>query len=104
LTANGHAHSAVEDTMFTKDVPFKPEKTFRECLLSRFFLCHLLWLSVMQLRHYLFIGTLNPMLQRLTEGDSSLGNTLTIILILVKNNEFEGLAATLQRQKIFNGS
>ncbi|MED6237627.1 hypothetical protein ATANTOWER_029603, partial [Ataeniobius toweri] len=72
LTANGHAHSAVEDTLFTKDVPFKQEKTFRECLLSRFFVCHLLWLSVMQLRHYLFIGTLNPMLQRLTEGDSSM--------------------------------
>uniref|UniRef100_A0A3Q2EIW7 Solute carrier family 43 member 3b n=1 Tax=Cyprinodon variegatus TaxID=28743 RepID=A0A3Q2EIW7_CYPVA len=53
------------------------EKTFRECLLSRFFVCHLLWLSVMQLRHYLFIGTLNPMLQRLTEGDSSLVSQYT---------------------------
>lgn len=51
------------------------EKSFRECLLSRLFLWHLIWLSVMQLRHYLFIGTLNPMLQRLTEGEPSLGNT-----------------------------
>lgn len=50
------------------------EKSFRDCLLSRFFMWHLLWLSVMQLRHYLFIGTLNPMLQRLTAGESSLGN------------------------------
>ncbi|XP_047208760.1 equilibrative nucleobase transporter 1-like [Girardinichthys multiradiatus] len=77
LTANGHTQSAVEDTLFTKDVPFKQEKTFRECLLSRFFVCHLLWLSLMQLRHYLFIGTLNPMLQRLTEGDSSLVSQYT---------------------------
>lgn len=49
------------------------EKSFRECFLSRFFLWHLLWLSVMQLRHLLFIGTLNPMLQRLTAGEPSLG-------------------------------
>uniref|UniRef100_M4A5Q1 Solute carrier family 43 member 3b n=1 Tax=Xiphophorus maculatus TaxID=8083 RepID=M4A5Q1_XIPMA len=53
------------------------EKTFRECLLSRFFLWHLLWLSVMQLRHYLFIGTLNPMLQRLTGGQPSLVSQYT---------------------------
>lgn len=49
------------------------EKSFRQCLLSWFFLRHLLWLSVMQLRHYLFIGTLNPMLQHLTNGEPSLG-------------------------------
>lgn len=40
---------------------------------SRFFVLQLLWLSIMQLRHYLFIGTLNPMLQRLTAGEPSLG-------------------------------
>lgn len=56
------------------DLPSLSEKSFRDCLLSRFFMWHLLWLSVMQLRHYLFIGTLNPMLQRLTAGESSLGN------------------------------
>lgn len=54
------------------DIPPKKEKTFRECLLSRFFFWHLVWLSVMQLRHYMFIGTLNPMLQRLTAGEPSL--------------------------------
>lgn len=53
------------------------EKTFRECFLSWFFLWHLLWLSVMQLRHYFFIGTLNPMLQHLTNGEPSLGKTYT---------------------------
>ena len=54
-----------------------PEKSFRECALSMCFLWHLLWLSVMQLRHYLFIGTLNPMLQRLTMGEPSLGKQLS---------------------------
>uniref|UniRef100_A0A3B3ZRG4 Solute carrier family 43 member 3a n=1 Tax=Periophthalmus magnuspinnatus TaxID=409849 RepID=A0A3B3ZRG4_9GOBI len=44
---------------------------FRECLWSSFFFWHLLWLSVIQLRHYLFIGTLNPMLQRLSGEDQS---------------------------------
>ncbi|XP_056131585.1 solute carrier family 43 member 3b [Lampris incognitus] len=53
------------------------EKSFRECVLSRLFLWHLLWLSVMQLRHYLFIGTLNPMLQRLTQGEPSLVSQYT---------------------------
>lgn len=47
--------------------------SFRSCVLSWFFLWHLVWLSVMQLRHYLFIGTLNPMLNRLADNDSSLG-------------------------------
>ncbi|XP_076878611.1 solute carrier family 43 member 3b [Brachyhypopomus gauderio] len=52
-------------------------RSFKSCVLSWFFFWHLLWLSVMQLRHYLFIGTLNPMLQRLTAGDSSLVSTYT---------------------------
>ncbi|XP_056325956.1 solute carrier family 43 member 3a isoform X1 [Danio aesculapii] len=47
-----------------------PEKdSFRSCVLSWFFLWHLVWLSVMQLRHYFFIGTLNPMLNRLANQD-----------------------------------
>ncbi|XP_023183957.1 solute carrier family 43 member 3-like isoform X2 [Xiphophorus maculatus] len=77
VTANSCALTGAEDTPFTKDVPLKQEKTFRECLLSRFFVGHLLWLSVMQLRHFLFIGTLNPMLLRLTDGDSSLVSQYT---------------------------
>uniref|UniRef100_A0A3Q0RCX1 Solute carrier family 43 member 3b n=1 Tax=Amphilophus citrinellus TaxID=61819 RepID=A0A3Q0RCX1_AMPCI len=59
------------------EVAANGDKSFRECLLSRFFMWHLLWLSVMQLRHYLFIGTLNPMLQRLTAGESSLVSRYT---------------------------
>lgn len=49
------------------------DRSFRECFLSWSFLWHLLWLSVMQLRHYFFIGTLNPMLQHLARGEPSLG-------------------------------
>uniref|UniRef100_F6TVJ2 Solute carrier family 43 member 3 n=1 Tax=Ornithorhynchus anatinus TaxID=9258 RepID=F6TVJ2_ORNAN len=45
--------------------------SFRSCVLSRLFGCHLMWLSVMQLRHYLFIGTLNFMLTQLAQGDSN---------------------------------
>lgn len=48
--------------------------SFRSCVLSWFFLWHLLWLSVMQLRHYFFIGTLNPTLNRLARNDPDLGN------------------------------
>lgn len=52
---------------------FLSERSFKSCLLSWFFLWHLLWLSVMQLRHYLFIGTLNPMLNHLAAGHPGLG-------------------------------
>ncbi|XP_029999314.1 solute carrier family 43 member 3a isoform X2 [Sphaeramia orbicularis] len=45
-------------------------RSFRSCVLSWFFLFHLLWLSIMQLRHYLFIGTLNPRLVRLAGDDA----------------------------------
>ncbi|XP_074529428.1 solute carrier family 43 member 3b [Halichoeres trimaculatus] len=68
-TTNGNARRTIEEQPVNT---VKQEKSFRECFLSRFFLWHLLWLSVMQLRHYLFIGTLNPMLQRLTAGEPSL--------------------------------
>uniref|UniRef100_A0A3Q3L0H4 Solute carrier family 43 member 3b n=1 Tax=Mastacembelus armatus TaxID=205130 RepID=A0A3Q3L0H4_9TELE len=65
-----------EDVPRDSDAPVKDglcvQRSFQECLLSRFFVWHLLWLSVMQLRHYMFIGTLNPMLDRLTAGEPSL--------------------------------
>uniref|UniRef100_A0A3Q1KDZ7 Solute carrier family 43 member 3a n=1 Tax=Anabas testudineus TaxID=64144 RepID=A0A3Q1KDZ7_ANATE len=51
--------------------------SFRSCVLSWFFLWHLLWLSLMQLRHYLFIGTLNPMLNRLANNDPDLVSQYT---------------------------
>ncbi|XP_038621219.1 solute carrier family 43 member 3 [Tachyglossus aculeatus] len=51
--------------------------SFRSCVLSRLFVCHLMWLSVMQLRHYLFIGTLNFMLTQLAHGNTTLVSTYT---------------------------
>ncbi|KAL4641700.1 solute carrier family 43 member 3 [Arapaima gigas] len=53
------------------------DASFRSCFLSWFFLWHLVWLSVMQLRHYLFIGTLNPMLTRQANGDPVLVSKYT---------------------------
>uniref|UniRef100_UPI00398E679B equilibrative nucleobase transporter 1-like n=1 Tax=Pristiophorus japonicus TaxID=55135 RepID=UPI00398E679B len=44
--------------------------SFRSCIFSKLFLTHMLWLSIMQLRLNLFIGTLNPMLSLLASGDS----------------------------------
>uniref|UniRef100_A0A3Q2Y1C0 Solute carrier family 43 member 3a n=1 Tax=Hippocampus comes TaxID=109280 RepID=A0A3Q2Y1C0_HIPCM len=55
----------------------KMDVSFRSCVLSWFFMCHLLWLSIMQLRHYLFIGTLNPMLTRLAKNDANLVSRYT---------------------------
>ncbi|MBN3311696.1 S43A3 protein, partial [Atractosteus spatula] len=53
------------------------EPSFRSCVFSFFFLWHLTWISVMQLRHYLFIGTLNPMLTRLAQNDPTLVSRYT---------------------------
>ncbi|XP_028594462.2 equilibrative nucleobase transporter 1 isoform X1 [Podarcis muralis] len=51
--------------------------SFWSCVFSKLFFWHLVWLSVMQLRHYLFIGTLNPMLTQLAEGDATLVSSYT---------------------------
>ncbi|KAJ7344168.1 hypothetical protein JRQ81_000118 [Phrynocephalus forsythii] len=51
--------------------------SFRSCVFSQLFFWHLMWLSVMQLRHYLFIGTLNPMLIHLSDGDGVLVSSYT---------------------------
>ncbi|NWT05729.1 S43A3 protein, partial [Mionectes macconnelli] len=50
-----------------------PGTTFRACACSWLFAWHVACLSVMQLRHYLFIGTLNPLLERLSQGDFNTG-------------------------------
>ncbi|XP_051559998.1 equilibrative nucleobase transporter 1-like [Myxocyprinus asiaticus] len=51
--------------------------SFKSCVLSWFFLWHLIWLSVMQLRHYFFIGTLNPMLNKLANQDPAIVSKYT---------------------------
>ncbi|XP_069835712.1 equilibrative nucleobase transporter 1 [Dendropsophus ebraccatus] len=58
------------------------EVSFRSCLLSSLFWWHLLWLSLMQLRHYLFIGTLNPTITRLSGGDSQLVSKYTNVFAI----------------------
>ncbi|XP_020830047.1 equilibrative nucleobase transporter 1 [Phascolarctos cinereus] len=52
-------------------------RSFRGCVLSWRFFWHLVWLSSMQLWHYLFIGTLNPMLNSLARGNQHLVSTYT---------------------------
>ncbi|XP_070583445.1 equilibrative nucleobase transporter 1 isoform X2 [Erythrolamprus reginae] len=54
-----------------------PVKSFWKCVFSMLFFWHLIWLSVMQLRHYLFIGTLNPMLRNLANDDNNLVSSYT---------------------------
>ncbi|XP_054454194.1 equilibrative nucleobase transporter 1-like [Anoplopoma fimbria] len=76
-TAKGNAETTTEEMPLNMDISVKQEKSFCECLMSRFFVLQLLWLSVMHLRHYFFIGTLNPMLQQLAEGDPSLVSQYT---------------------------
>ncbi|KAM8813958.1 equilibrative nucleobase transporter 1 [Rhynchonycteris naso] len=52
-------------------------RSFRSYALSRRFAWHLVWLSVIQLWHYLFIGTLNSLLTNLASGDKALVSRYT---------------------------
>ncbi|XP_030307233.1 solute carrier family 43 member 3 isoform X6 [Calypte anna] len=54
-----------------------PPLPFAACARSALFACHVAWLSAMQLRHYLFIGTLNPLLDHLARGKPGLVSTYT---------------------------
>ncbi|XP_028618855.1 solute carrier family 43 member 3 [Grammomys surdaster] len=45
------------------------QHSFQRCVLSRRFILHVMWLSVIQLWHYLFIGTVNSLLTKLAGGD-----------------------------------
>ncbi|XP_067897441.1 equilibrative nucleobase transporter 1-like [Heterodontus francisci] len=60
--------------------------SFRSCIFSKIFFTHLFWLSIMLLRHNLFIGMLNPMLTLLASGDtgqvSRMTNTFAFIQLL----------------------
>uniref|UniRef100_A0A673AGX7 Solute carrier family 43 member 3 n=1 Tax=Sphaeramia orbicularis TaxID=375764 RepID=A0A673AGX7_9TELE len=76
---NNEAQNTVNETPPDRTDTESQEKSFRECLLSRCFIFHVLWLSVMMLRHNLFIGTLNPMLQRLTGEEHSLVSHYTTV-------------------------
>ncbi|XP_066505750.1 solute carrier family 43 member 3b [Hoplias malabaricus] len=80
---NIQTYQVSETTPFKAQVPAQDptsktqERSFRSCVFSWFFLLHVLWLSVMQLRHYLFIGTLNPLLHHLTHGEPALVSKYT---------------------------
>ncbi|NWI50838.1 S43A3 protein, partial [Calyptomena viridis] len=54
-----------------------PGVTFQACVCSWLFAWHVAWLSVMQLRHYLFIGTLNSLLEYLALRDPNVVSTYT---------------------------
>uniref|UniRef100_A0A673AGX2 Solute carrier family 43 member 3a n=1 Tax=Sphaeramia orbicularis TaxID=375764 RepID=A0A673AGX2_9TELE len=81
---NNEAQNTVNETPPDRTDTESQEKSFRECLLSRCFIFHVLWLSVMMLRHNLFIGTLNPMLQRLTGEEHSLVSHYTTVFAITQ--------------------
>ncbi|XP_075440326.1 equilibrative nucleobase transporter 1, partial [Ascaphus truei] len=60
---------SINSLLKQEDQSTKETLSFWSCALSSLFWCHVAWLSLMQLRHYLFIGTLNPTLTRLSGGD-----------------------------------
>ncbi|XP_030643668.1 solute carrier family 43 member 3-like [Chanos chanos] len=66
---------AIVDMYLEESPPIKPvsqdEISFMDCVFSKLFFGHLLWFSLMLLRQTLFISTLNPTLNRLSDEDSA---------------------------------
>uniref|UniRef100_A0A8C5WIJ9 Solute carrier family 43 member 3 n=1 Tax=Leptobrachium leishanense TaxID=445787 RepID=A0A8C5WIJ9_9ANUR len=56
--------------------------SFWRCARSSLFIFHFVWLSFMQLRHYMFIATLNPTLTRLSGGDPEIVSYYTNVFAL----------------------
>ncbi|XP_057173455.1 equilibrative nucleobase transporter 1 isoform X1 [Ursus arctos] len=89
-TTDGEKNTAESEKLEMQSKEFLPAKeealepgkqpeprSFWRYVLSQRFACHLVWLSVIQLWHYLFIGTLNSLLTNLAGGDRALVSTYT---------------------------
>ncbi|XP_053548253.1 equilibrative nucleobase transporter 1 [Bombina bombina] len=73
----------------SENIPIKPAlkdqsevPSFWSCVFSSLFFYHLIWLSIMQLRHYMFIGTLNPTLTHLSKGDTQIVSQYTNVFAI----------------------
>ncbi|CAK6449376.1 unnamed protein product [Pipistrellus nathusii] len=87
LASEGTAASKELDLQAKEFLPPKEEipgpgqleepRSFKSSVLSRRFAWHLVWLSVIQTWHYLFIGTLNSLLTNLASGDRELVSSYT---------------------------
>ncbi|KAG7282543.1 hypothetical protein CRUP_001118, partial [Coryphaenoides rupestris] len=67
------------DKEVTEEVP-----SFRSCVLSLFFLWHLLWTAILQFCQFLFLATCNPTLYRLTGNDVDLVSWYTNVLAYIQ--------------------
>ena len=53
--------------------------SLRSCILQPMFITHVIWLIMLQLRFFYFIGTINPYLDRTFNGDDAMGRYLPVI-------------------------
>uniref|UniRef100_A0A8D0PN99 Solute carrier family 43 member 3 n=1 Tax=Sus scrofa TaxID=9823 RepID=A0A8D0PN99_PIG len=60
-------------------------RSFWSCVFSRRYGWHLVWLSVIQLWHYLFIGTFNSLLTILARGDQALGSPASASVVALSS-------------------
>uniref|UniRef100_A0A8D1R0Y6 Solute carrier family 43 member 3 n=1 Tax=Sus scrofa TaxID=9823 RepID=A0A8D1R0Y6_PIG len=67
--------------------PGQPQepRSFWSCVFSRRYGWHLVWLSVIQLWHYLFIGTFNSLLTILARGDQALGSPASASVVALSS-------------------
>ncbi|XP_072039334.1 equilibrative nucleobase transporter 1-like [Amphiura filiformis] len=73
-TTNDEISRQLAESQRNNDFP-----TVKSCICSPLFALFLIWLSVLQLRLLYFMGTLNPFLVQLTDGDDKLVSQYTTI-------------------------
>lgn len=72
-----HAQTLLSRADTPGPVQQQEARSFWSYVFSQRFAWHLVWLSVIQLWHYLFIGTLNNLLTKLAVGDRDLVSSYT---------------------------
>ncbi|XP_069124842.1 equilibrative nucleobase transporter 1-like [Argopecten irradians] len=83
------------------------QPSLKSCILSNTYIIHVLWVSILQLRFYYFLGSMNSYLNRITDNNKELVSqfTNTMMYTMVGGalaSPFTGLVYDWQR-KIYSG-
>ncbi|XP_033745169.1 solute carrier family 43 member 3-like [Pecten maximus] len=89
------------------DMSEKRHPSLKSCILSNTYILHVLWVCILQLRFYYFLGTMNSYLTRITDNNKLLVShfTNTMMYTMVGgavSSSFAGVLYDWQR-KIFSG-
>ncbi|XP_067672137.1 equilibrative nucleobase transporter 1-like [Haliotis asinina] len=110
VIADGKKQPLKEESKTPLTPPPSPSKlpSLFSCILSSSFLPHVIWLSILQLRFYYFLSSLNPILNNVLDGDQaqvSFYTNMSMYMMLagIVTSPFAGIVYDWQKG-IFNNS